>query len=344
MALAGIIVFCLMMAVFLVVGLTDARAADFMVLSTISVGFDEIAVDSCFFYLLGGWSGANIDSAQRVTMFTVDPDNWAANDSLARYCIITQGDLDADYNPAGYTVWFLDGREPLRDNAPQITALGISATATVDYDSIAALIAAGAAGSGSEPVILYVIDSTNDAIVPYAKVVVRSADTSSIEGILTATVGGFAAFSLDSLASYPVDVAASGFYMQTAYQLVTVPVGGFTDTLYVYARSFTPPAGGDSCAVVIFTNDAGATAHISIIETDGNQDTSGVALTTHVEVAAADAFGTIQFSLPRTASTRQKTQWRIDVRDGFNKVMLSVPKYTVPNQAIDTLLAPLKNQ
>jgi len=340
-----------MMAVFLVVGLVDNAHAqpttNYEVGTCFSRGFDSWTIDTCFFILFDGTIAADTGIA-----VTIDTAQYAGRtDSLCFSVHLNATTINKARNPWGLFIADLSDGRRIHDRVDFShvihavdTARESFATATVDYDSIAALIAAGAAGSGSEPVILYVIDSTNDAIVPYAKIVVRSADTSSIEGILAATVGGFAAFSLDSLASYPVDVAASGFYMQTAYQLVTVPVGGFTDTLYVYARSFTPPAGGDSCAVVIFTNDAGATAHISIIETDGNQDTSGVALTTHVEVAAADAFGTIQFSLPRTASTRQKTQWRIDVRDGFNKVMLSVPKYTVPNQAIDTLLAPLKNQ
>ena len=217
----------------------------------------------------------------------------------------------------------------------------------MDYDSIAAIVAAAVAGgSGDFPESLFVYDSLQDAIVVAATVAVKNTDTSAYApstGPQRTDVFGKAVFNLDA-ATYPVAVKAQGYFQASAYQLVTVAGPGGRDTVFVYSYVFIPPTGSDSTLIVCFTNDPNATAIISIIETDGNQDTSGVALTSYVDVATADMNGTIQFSLPRTAGTRQKTQWRIDVKDSFNKTMISVPKYIVPNQAIDTLLVPLKNQ
>jgi hypothetical protein len=342
----------------------------YYVLTTIDRGYDTWTVDSVRLFVTGGWNTGNPDSAKWFAMAMVEPQTstWPTQfDTLARYAVVTPGNLDPDYAPACYAIWFLDqGGTKLqrRDNTLQISdrvtyadTLRTNAllSATIDYallgDSVDAQLS-GTHGGGSWGSI------QGTGIFSDSIRVLRRSDSSGIgagavvwlrpnnggDNLASLTdPNGFAAFAVDG-DTFLVFAWAVGFQQEITPDTNGVSSINTMDTVWMADISsiFIPPAGGDSCIVVVFTNDPGALAYVSIKESD-HQDTSGVVLSPTVDVASADANGTIQILLPRSASTRQHSKWKIEVRDSYNKTMISVDDYVVPDQSIDTLLVEEEN-
>jgi hypothetical protein len=202
---------------------------------------------------------------------------------------------------------------------------------------------AGATNFGSEPWRVHVVDTTGgvNTLVNGAKVSVWNNGLSSMYGIGYTGTSGYVYFAADSASgtnSYRVSASLPGLlFSDSAYYTMSKSLGAEVDTIFCYRMSISVPTGSDSCNVLIFTNDPNAVAYATSKEANF-QDTSGVALSPTVPAAPAGLDGTIQLRLPRTAATRQGSKWQIEVRDGYDRQMLKVDDYEVPNQVLDTLL------
>jgi hypothetical protein len=275
-------------------------------------------------------------------------------DTLSYFKVITPSQINPDYEPHawGRITTTLGLRVPV-DVEKAVSMLTVdsarssNASVVLDSASLAAIIAAinsGAAGLGDYPETLFVYDSAQSAVVMGARLLVFAPDTGSYQnssGPQYTDIFGKAIYSLDS-GTYPVAISSQGYFQAGAYSLIHVTAPGGRDTVFVYGFSPTSPPTSAECNVVVFTNDPGSLAYVSIKESD-HQDTSGVVLSPTVDVTPADINGTIQLTLPRSASTRQHSKWKIQVRDSYNNTMISVDDYEVPDQTIDTLLVEEEN-
>ena len=221
----------------------NVKAADYYVLTTVSRNFDSWTVDSCRVFLLGGWLGANPDSAKWFNTAMVEPQTgtWpTTHDTLARYAIVTNAQLDEDYNPQIYAVWWLSDGRVIRDNAPNISVFGISATASVDYDSIYALILSavgGGAGAWSDSIIVL---RRADSTPVGAGAVVRLVPNGGGDNYqLVTDANGTAPFSMDT-DTFFVYIWALGYQQEAVPDTNAVPGADTKDTVWVAA--VTPAA------------------------------------------------------------------------------------------------------
>jgi hypothetical protein len=189
-------------------------------------------------FVLGGWAAGNPDSAKWFTTAMVEPQTgtWpTTHDTLTRYAIVTTGNLDVDYNPQFYAVWWLSDGRVIRDNTPNVTVFGVSATASVDYDSIADIVAAACGGgTGVNAVRIYVRDTANDVNVNGVWALIYNADQVTLEGQGTTNSFGYYDFALNN-GTYLGRVNTPPTYLQeTAHD--TIVVSGVTqDTIEVYS-------------------------------------------------------------------------------------------------------------
>lgn len=232
----------------------------YYVVSTISRSFDSWTVDSCKGYCLGGWSGSNPDSAQKFVMLMVEPEEWAtAKDTLTRYGLVGVTDLDPNWNPAFYAVWWLSDGRTIRDNAPMVThvTMGVdsawwsNASVVLDSADLQTIIDGINAGAGTgvysdSILVLRTTDST--PIGAGARIWLRpNGGGDNLNDITDAN--GIAEFAVDADTFY-------AYFWSTGYQQVTVPdtnkVGAADckDTLWV---TQTVPASQTSPALTPVT-------------------------------------------------------------------------------------------
>lgn len=307
-----------------------------------SWGFDSsnYPPDSVIGYYAGGVFGGDADSMRRITTSINEPEGWPFPDTLSRYALLTTANIgDVAINPSVEFKWYLPDGQILRDNSPQTVMM----IRRVDSN----LVGAGLSGSGEFICSLFVLDTSNGALVVGAAVQVRDEDTAAFLGGQQATdVGGFVVYALDNTSAngYAVSLTASTFFVETAYQLIEVS-GNTVDTLRVYVYAVVQPATNDSSVITVFTK-----VPFAQLEAEPNAQTiqmkNGNFVSTAVRTAEANSDGVISISLPRTDSTNQKVKWTITVKDTQSppQQMVRVKNFKVEAVNFDTLITSNRNR
>ena len=334
----------------------------YYVLSTISRGYDTWTVSSCSLYVVGGWNGSTLqtlDSARKYTTFMVDPPNLTdenERDTLARWAIVTPGDLDQDYNPVFYFVWHLSDGRTIRDDKPIVHMISyadylrtaVAAVATVDYDAMDSVLSGShgpglwgsSGGTGVNVVRIYVRDTVGGVNVSNMPMLVYNSDAVTIEGWGITNVTGYFDFSLND-GTYLARVSTPPFYLMATANDTIVVSGATQDTAEVYSFSPTMPGGADTCVIVIYTNVPYCEGFFKIDQPQKGPllSSSGVYLDKNEFNRTADANGIIQAALVVGSSTTPECTYHILVKNTKGKELAEWNQYEVPDSTTATLQA-----
>lgn len=242
--------------------------------------------------------------------------------------------LDSTYNPSGFVWW--------RDKNGFITSEPIQfgpAYAVAFVDTVGtAVVISGGAGSGAYQDTIRVVDTSaapDDTMTNVRVVIddygrVRKADF---------TIDG-SEKRIANLDDEPLTfrVGANWYFQDGGVDTIVAPAKDTAFTLKVYQWIPMLLPGGDSCLVLVYTDNAYAQTEF-IPNTQKFQNTQGTFLNPKKQLSTADVNGIVQRALPVTDSTMQKTRWTVKVwgSDATRPLIAEIPDYIVPAQSIDTL-------
>lgn len=367
------------LAVLIWSGVAGATATNgYRVSSTWAIGWDSSWVtDSAVLYVYRDFAN---DTAYKVINLTASDSiigHAQEADSVARVRTgvwVPGTNVIGGYNPAFFAIWYLrqangSATDERYDDSPKWTAqvvstdsVDVGTPATVDYDTLASIVldtaearqpgtwsatGAAASGSGSEPVRLFVIDTsaTPDTKINGAEIFVRNNPRTLVMGYGTTATGGFVDFQLDTAtaAHYQVAVDLPGFiFRDSAWTGLSVPGGAQVDTLRGWTFSVTPASGADSCALAIYTDAPYCEAFFNIDQPKSGplRDTSGVYLFKgEIRAEDSDGDGIITQTLIRGAATMPNCTYHIVVKTTSDKILAEWNKYKVPSSSSATLTA-----
>lgn len=322
-------------------------------------GYDQPTLDSAFAVLFDGSVAA--DTGIRVAYDTARYEG--RQDSLTFMVFVPATTISKVRNPSLMMCVFPSNRRTLQppyicetksvthmvhsaDTARQSPGVSVTLDSADIQQIIDALSAACGGGTGVNAVRIYVRDTTNDVMINGIWALIYNSDQVTLEGQGTTNGFGYYDFALNDGTYLGRVNTPPGYLQETAHD--TIVVSGVTqDTVELFSFMPTlPPAGDDSCILIILTDVPYARAQIvlhGLAQADRTKpirDTAGVWLDPgEVRPWPVDSNGDgiIQISLARTSATRPKAGYDISIYNDHNEVMAAFKDYQIPDSTTHTL-------